>query len=225
VRQEILSLNPCHGVDRNPTNDRERVLSDGEVTVLWPRLEPALRLILLTAQRPGEVAAMQRDHIVNGFWQMPGKPVGGWPGTKNSKDHRVALSEPALELVEVHLATRSSAQMSSLRLKKLVKELRLEKVTPHDLRRTCLTWITRLEFGRDAMDRIANPPQGRRHRRLRQAPLRERGPADHGSDRQARRRSGRRGWRREQRGGFEVTAGSTTRNIVRSNVCPAASVC
>jgi hypothetical protein len=24
------------------------------------------------------------------------------------------------------------------------------------LRRTCLTWITRLGFGRDAMDRIAN---------------------------------------------------------------------
>ena len=29
-------------------------------------------------------------------------------------------------------------------------------MTPHDLRRTCLTWITRLGFGRDAMDRIAN---------------------------------------------------------------------
>src|SRR5262245_5037800 len=28
--------------------------------------------------------------------------------------------------------------------------------TPHDLRRTCLTWITWLGFSRDAMDRIAN---------------------------------------------------------------------
>ena len=41
-------------------------------------------------------------------------------------------------------------------LKKLVAELRIERATPHDLRRTCLTWITRLGFGRDAMDRIAN---------------------------------------------------------------------
>ena len=31
-----------------------------------------------------------------------------------------------------------------------------ERATPHDLRRTCLTWITRLGFGRDAMDRAAN---------------------------------------------------------------------
>ena len=30
------------------------------------------------------------------------------------------------------------------------------RVTPHDLRRTALTTITRLSFGRDAMDRIAN---------------------------------------------------------------------
>jgi integrase len=41
-------------------------------------------------------------------------------------------------------------------LKQLVGELGIERVTPHDLRRTCLTWITRLRFGRDAMDRIAN---------------------------------------------------------------------
>ncbi len=39
---------------------------------------------------------------------------------------------------------------------RLVVELGLERATPHDLRRTCLTWITRLGFGRDAMDRIAN---------------------------------------------------------------------
>ena len=128
--------------------------------MLWPKLDAGLRLILLTGQRPGEVAAMQRDHIVDGFWQMPGRPQGDWPGTKNGRDHRVALSEPALEMIEVHLATRSSAQMSSLRLKKLVKDLGLGHVTPHDLRRSCLTWITRLKFGRDAMDRIANHRKG-----------------------------------------------------------------
>ena len=41
-------------------------------------------------------------------------------------------------------------------LRKLVAEHKLERATPHDLRRTCLTWITRLGFGRDAIDRIAN---------------------------------------------------------------------
>ena len=160
VKQEILTVNPCHGVDRNPTNERERVLSDGEVTSLWPRLEPALKLILLTGQRPGEVAALQAAHIVDGFWQLPGQPSGSWPGTKNGRDHRVALSEPACELVAVHLAARSSAQMSSLRLKKLVAEFGLANITPHDLRRSCLSTITGLGFGRDAMDRIANHKKG-----------------------------------------------------------------
>jgi integrase len=156
IKQEIVAVNPCHGVDRNPTTDRERVLSDAELALLWPRLDAGLRLLLLTGQRPGEVAAMQRDHIVGDWWQMPGKPQGDWPGTKNGRDHRVALSEPVLALVDLHLGNRSSALKSSALLKKLVTELGIERATPHDLRRTCLTSITRLGFGRDAMDRIAN---------------------------------------------------------------------
>ncbi|MGC2712605.1 MAG: hypothetical protein WA366_04425, partial [Pseudolabrys sp.] len=39
------------------------------------RLESlALKLILLAGQRPGEVRAMHRKHIVDGFWQLPGSP-------------------------------------------------------------------------------------------------------------------------------------------------------
>jgi integrase len=154
VRQEIVAVNPCKLVDRNPTMDRERVLSDNEIRMLWPKLDPALRLILLTGQRPGEVAAMERGHVVDGWWQMPGKPQGDWPGTKNGKDHRVSLSEPALALLESHLA--GGNKRSSDLLKQLVAELEIERATPHDLRRTCLTTITRLGFGRDAMDRVAN---------------------------------------------------------------------
>ena len=160
VKQEIVTINPCHGVDRNPTNDRERVLSDAEVTTLWPRLDTSLKLILLTGQRPGEVAAMQADHIEEGWWQMPGRLIGDWPGTKNGRDHMVALSQAALDLIEVHLANRVSASWSGRLLKRLAAELGLTRVTPHDLRRTCLTWITRLKFGRDAMDRIANHRKG-----------------------------------------------------------------
>ena len=105
IKQEILTVNPCKLVDRNPTTDRERVLSDAEVKLLWERFDPGLRLILLTGQRPGEVAAMQRDHIADGWWQMPGKPQGAWPGTKNGRDHRVWLSEPAQALADVRRAS------------------------------------------------------------------------------------------------------------------------
>jgi integrase len=66
------------------------------------------------------------------------------------------LSDSALDLVEVHLADKGGANRSSTLMKKLVAEFGLERATPHDLRRTCLTKITALGFGRDAMDRIAN---------------------------------------------------------------------
>ena len=122
IRQEILTVNPCKLVDRNPTTDRERVLSDAEVSAAVGRLDPALRLILLTGQRPGEVAAMQREHIVDGWWQMPGKPQGDWPGTKNGRDHRVWLSEPAQALVE-QPPRRGEQQVGAL-LRELVAELR-----------------------------------------------------------------------------------------------------
>jgi hypothetical protein len=42
VKQEKIVVNPCRLVDRNPTQDRERVLSDAEVLLLWPRLDRAL---------------------------------------------------------------------------------------------------------------------------------------------------------------------------------------
>ena len=67
--------------------------------------------------------------------------MGNWPGTKNGRDHRVALSEPALGLIE---SQKRTAKASSVFMRKLVVELGIERATPHDLRRTCLTWITRL---------------------------------------------------------------------------------
>ena len=57
----------------------------------------ALKMILLTGQRPGEVAHMRSEHIEDGWWTLPGKPVAelGWPGTKNAETHRVWLAAPA----------------------------------------------------------------------------------------------------------------------------------
>ena len=87
---------------------------------------------------------------------MPGKPVGDWPGTKNGRDHRVALSDTALALVEVHLAAKSGATDAGTLLKKLVAELESSGSRRTICGEPALTTITRLGFGRDAMDRIAN---------------------------------------------------------------------
>ena len=60
---------PCGGTDRSPTNDRK--LCDAELATLWPRLDPALKLILLTGQRSGEVVPMEKDHVAEGLMPLP----------------------------------------------------------------------------------------------------------------------------------------------------------
>jgi integrase len=160
VRQEVIAFNPAAGVESNPTTSRARILSDGEVKLLWPSFDPALRLILLTGQRPGEVADLRRQDVRDGFWHLPGAPAADWPGTKNGRDHRVPLSEPALALIDAHVTERKRRRSQDL-LRRLCAEHGIEPVRPHDLRRTCLTTITRLGFSRDAMDRISNHRDGR----------------------------------------------------------------
>ena len=162
---EVLAFNPVRGVERNPTRSRERVLSDGELRLFWPRLSPPLRVLLLTGQRPGEVACMRREHIADGgWWTMPGEPDPklGWPGTKNAQTHRVWLPQAAREIVGdggsgfVFPRAHLDAEM-----RKLCASLGIaEKITPHDLRRTHGTMVTRLGFGRDAMNRIQNHREG-----------------------------------------------------------------
>ena len=109
VSQDVVSVNPCIGVERNPTASRERVLADDEIKRLWPALDSvglrcasALRLVLLTGARPGEVAAMRREHIRGKWWELPGAPdpARGWFGTKNGRTHSVFLAPAARAIID-----------------------------------------------------------------------------------------------------------------------------
>jgi integrase len=94
MKQELIAGNPCIGIERNPTRSRERVLSDSEIPRFWAAFDDvglvagtACKIILLLGQRPGEVAHMRFEHLIDGWWQMPGAPdpAIGWLGTKNSE--------------------------------------------------------------------------------------------------------------------------------------------
>ena len=164
MRQEIIAANPCLGVERNDTTSRERVLSDAEIAAFWPHLSAPLKMILLTGQRPGEVAHLHRAHVVDDrWWAMPGAPdpKTSWPGTKNAHSHRVWLSEPVHELLpDVLAASIRSGQMQQ-DMRSICTRLGVsEKVTPHDLRRTFCSQLTALGFGRDAMNRVTNHRDG-----------------------------------------------------------------
>jgi integrase len=182
IREELLLINPCRAIDHHPRKSRERVLANSEVPFAWRAFDEAgllksaaLKIVLLTGQRPGEVRHMRREHIVDRWWLMPGNPQPAldWPGTKNGKDHRVWLSAPVLEVLgelpdeepQIFRGLTLDTAMQKVR-KRFAEEARNaglrvpEKFTPHDLRRTHGTTITSLGFGRDAMNRIQNHVEG-----------------------------------------------------------------
>jgi integrase len=179
IREEFagVKINPCVGIERNATKSRERVLSDSEISRFWAAFESAglvqsmaLKMILLSGQRPGEVAHMRSEHIQDGWWSLPGEPVPelGWPGTKNGESHRVWLPSAAQTLLQQMDTTGlvfSGPHGNAVRsldkaMRSICKDLGVERATPHDLRRTHGTTITGLGFGRDAMNRVQNHKDG-----------------------------------------------------------------
>jgi integrase len=174
VRQEILANNPCRGVERNTTISRERVLSDAEVPLFWQAFDNAgiagmaLKVLLLTGQRPGEICHMRREHIVDGWWTLPGTPDAAtrWPGTKNAQTHRVWLPQPVRDIIaklsegDSGFVFGRQVRDMAVSMRDICNRLKVPRATPHDLRRTHGTTITGLGFGRDAMNRVQNHAEG-----------------------------------------------------------------
>lgn len=103
VQRDIIAHSPCDGVVMPaPLNRGDRVLSETEIKTLWHSLgtchashevKTAIRLILVTAQRPGEVIGMHTSEIDGHWWTIPAER------SKNKKAHRVYLTDTALDLI------------------------------------------------------------------------------------------------------------------------------
>ncbi|HVR98301.1 MAG TPA: tyrosine-type recombinase/integrase [Thermoanaerobaculia bacterium] len=182
VDREELDANPALRIPRRylyAETPRERVLAEEEIRTLWPlfdRLQPAVaaawRLVLLTAQRPGEVLSMRWQDLERDsrgcWWNLPAEL------TKTNRAHRVPLSPQALAVIEALrpltgssewvLASRAEGKRltwlshSSARLRAWSG---LEHFTPHDLRRTAATWLGRSGVRPDTIDQLLNHAAGR----------------------------------------------------------------
>ena len=86
----IIDHSPCVGIKKPKETGRSRVLTDDEIKTLWAALELenktidmyrlsklAMKMILLTGQRPGEVCGMTWDELDNGSWNIPAERMKG----------------------------------------------------------------------------------------------------------------------------------------------------
>lgn len=173
VERDLLSASPMVGVSK-PTRERERdrVLTDTELKALWRAFTlygwpfgSACKLMLLTAQRRGEVSGMRWQDLSDAEWHLSAEQ------TKNGKQHTVALSTQALALIAelprlkgdyVFRSMRGNFAATSWSQAKLkfdalsgVSDWRI-----HDLRRTAATGMARLGTRPDVIKRALNHDAG-----------------------------------------------------------------
>lgn len=166
----------------------DRVLDDVEVPQVWNAISKspssdsvkrALKMILVTAQRSGEVAQMHSDQIIDRWWTIPAKVA------KNGREHRVYLTDTALSLIgnrkghifpserggTGHVAVNTLAQAITRGYlsDEIVKVVGTRKIkarkspyygmtpwTPHDLRRTARTNMPRVGVSDEHAEEILN---------------------------------------------------------------------
>jgi integrase len=181
---------------------RIRVLSDDEIVTVWRTLDEltplgkrgkgitrplalALKLLLVTAQRRGEIAAARwhdilEIEVVDAAGVRQRRKAWRIHETKNGEPHTVPLSSLALRLLdELRLHTGDSpywlpnaadgetnAPDRDRTISKAVRRLRdripLEEWTPHDLRRTARTGMAALGIPDAVAERVLNHAVGDR---------------------------------------------------------------
>jgi integrase len=183
---------------------RDRVLTDEEIVKVWHGLDTlspkgkiqhvsrqvalALKLLLVTAQRRGEVASAKWSDISETTVEVPGpdgKPqritfkVWTISDTKNDRPHAIPLSPLACHLLDElrELAGKSAEWLPSRRTGKANAErdrsitrgaraarerLEMTDWTPHDLRRTARTNMARLGVSDAVAEKVLNHVAGNR---------------------------------------------------------------
>lgn len=176
----IIDDSPCTRIRKPKETARSRVLTDDELKLLLAALAPdnravdvyvitklALKMILLTGQRPGEVTGMRWDEIdlEAKFWTIPEGRM------KGQEAHRVPLASMALEIIEhariysgdnpfvFRSSYKDGAPVTRAALSRAVvrhwKVIGLqEPFTPHDLRRTLRTRLAELGIDDIVAERV-----------------------------------------------------------------------
>jgi len=181
-----LIANPVKQLERRfLENARDRWLNADEIRAVWRDIEDrtvgaptALQLVLVTAQRPGEVAGLRWSHVQGSTWKMP---EGYRKSKKVSPPHDTHLSGLALDILSAakeyhrsqktpghrkfvfpnpkapdgHIRAMALSHAAQRANRVLVKAGAIEgRWTPHDLRRTASTHMTKLGHDRLIVEKV-----------------------------------------------------------------------
>jgi len=177
ISRDLMQHNPCLGIAAPaPARRRERVLTMTEVrtfldvlptTRMSRQSQLALQLLLVTAQRCGEVLSAEWSEfdLAGRWWTIPGSKA------KNGRAHRVPLSDAALDVLATAREINAGATyvFASPRGDKPMVETAVARAlrrnaglfdvphfTPHDLRRTAASHMTSLGHSRLVVSKILN---------------------------------------------------------------------
>jgi integrase len=177
IERGLLDASPCTGI-KPPADEqaRDRVLSDDEIAAVWKAAKglgwpfgPAIKIMLLTGQRRGEVAGMRWAEIDfdSRTWTLPRER------SKNAQVHTVPLSEQVIAILKslprvdhdgfVFTANRKTPIAGFAVIKK-----RMDAALPadmpgwviHDLRRTFASGCARLGIAVHVVEAALNHRSG-----------------------------------------------------------------
>jgi integrase len=155
--QGLTETNPVIGTMRNEEQCRDRVLSPGELRLIWNELGDddfgsIIKLLALTGQRAAEIAGLSWSEIAD-----DDTIILAGERTKNHRPHTVPLSPPAAAIIAAQprrekcdrIFGRGEKPFSGWsnckerldeRIAKANDGKRIPHWTPHDLRRTFATY-------------------------------------------------------------------------------------
>jgi len=172
--RDMVTTNPCSGIDKQPEQSRDRVLTDEELRRVWNAaceldwpFGPLAKLLILTGQRRDECAEMAWDEIDfdTRTWTLPKGRV------KNEKGHIVPLSAAAIDVLrdvprKGRLVFAQPGYDRPGGFGRMRDRLHARSGTSgwrlHDLRRTCATGLQRLGVRLEVTEAILNHTSGSR---------------------------------------------------------------
>jgi integrase len=125
-----ITANPCKGVTRNKTNDRERIATAEEIGKIWPLMPAPCKLSMLTGLRPGNAMDIKSEMISDGFINFSADQM------KVKEPFSVPLFAEIAPLVDaVKDRTWRKNTVGDL-MRQACKTAGIPDLRPHDCRRT-----------------------------------------------------------------------------------------